>query len=615
METGRGWVRVLKSAITDGEDKLPKTANLEQLRDFWVKNSLNGTKIDFAKETTSFELSFQQGLGGSSTISGVNRSKPPPGFESLFGPWGNLEFETLEGDGYSATKVQFHSIFWVEAQIEDTSVVQNELGISEEVVRIELADERILWGMGGYVTGSRNRTINDVSEAIGFGKILQWDPSFTNPSKVNDISDDIAKADRSRPILDPFTIHRNPKTLVAERPHTTIELLLDASFDMAGFTTFFDLHAKGLRKTIMMNVEYGGATLSKKAFADIVNRYNLIIARPYLAFWGIYNRGQKAIKVGSGPELASFDDIPKEFRSEKVPVSPGLTMNLAPVSVEIVGDKIIEEVMCPVWTMVMQDDGFGPSGKVGTWLPAIDLLAAWGIDFTAASRAILASYDKGESRAFDGLFTDPKSPTAIRRKKIMRDHFFKSFMVGPGPVRHFLPMITKRAQGATHALNFKNMAIQRDAIFYVDGFTPAAIRQIGISALWENSDMGQLPAEDIKSIDEKVGVITFREPMGKVSYRRGDFSFISEGGPPIPEELHIVEFKALGEELNDRIAEAFDTEAFRSSAEKGRQYRDDQAVIRKAMRRFLEDNGVSEFEKEDREIFLNNITIGKKPGE
>lgn len=591
---GRGWVRVLR---TDVKAPIDNATALIQLKEFWERLGR-----EFVPHRKQFQAETDNEDGESTTNPTIaTRTKPPPDpFEGLNGPFGDLVFKTDAGDGLPATELNVSNIFWLEAVVEDVDAGQEgpiQLPgravqfAREQVIRIELADERIIWDLGGYLFGWRNRLINEVHKTMA-GRIFQWDPTEKNPSRLLDISDNIANAKLGRPILDPKTIYN----LI--RPWTAFGLIIEAAQQVPG-PPEISLVSKDAASKRPWNVDYGAATLAKKALDDVINKYNLVLAPTYKGTFLIFDRGQNAKGVGGQAAgklkvLESHEEIPEEFNNERNAAGESSENVIAPISLEIVGDKIIEEVACPDWVMVMRDDGTvfnqGGLGKQGQWAEARVLLDAWGIDFEQAARSVMASHDKGESKAFD-FIGDDGDPVIRKRKSIMRTHFFKSFMIKPGAFRQFLPILKNRAEGASHALNLDNMAIQRDAQFFCDGWTPKKIREIGGEALFGNQFLETVPPEEYKIVDADKGVVSFTSPRGSVAYRGIDFGFLRDIRDDIGFLFAGVEdWESEVQRLEDEIKRVQDTRVFALSRDG--LYFDAHAAARTAINRFLrEDTG------------------------
>jgi len=264
-----------------------------------------------------------------------------------------LILETSAGGDIGATKITVPNVFWVEAVIEDINSddpsptdVPGIIDFSRTgVVRIELVDERMLWSMGGYVFGWRNRVINDVQESIA-GKIFQWDPSLKNPTKLNDISDSLAQADKQRPILDELTLFRRTQVW-------TVFTLLDDIIKQLPGPPQIGILAETILGVPSLHENYGAATLAKSAIEDLSNRFNVVIAPNYAGGFFIYDEGQKAT-AGVGGAFQELSQVPEKFWNEMNSLDNAVVNDIAPVSIEIVGERIMQEVYCPDFVMVMR---------------------------------------------------------------------------------------------------------------------------------------------------------------------------------------------------------------------------------------------------------------------
>ncbi len=551
---GSGWVRVLRS---DLGGSIPKAAKLIQLKEYWERLLRNF--VPHRKQSQA-ETDSKDGEGSSSDASksggglpgpatkknpgetvASTRTKPaPPGFSNLEGPYGDLIFLTAkEGedkDEIPETRMFVPNIFWLEAVIEEIN--SDQAGVidkgkvvqfgREAVVRIELADERVLWPLGGYVFGRRNRLINEVNETMA-GRVFQWDPTENNPSSLIDITEDLSKSKLGRPIIDPKTIFGQL------RPWTAYGLIVEAAQQLAG-PPEVQLISQDASSKRPWNIDYGGATIAKNAVDDVLNKYNLVIAPSYKGTFAIFDRGQNANKAvthagGKFKTFESHSEVPEVFNSDRNNAGGSVENVITPISVEIVGEKIIEEIMCPRWVMVMRDDGtiFNKKGlgRQGAWVDARELIKAWDLDFNDLAKAVLASWDKNDSKIYE-FIGDKEDPKIQKRISILKANFFRSFMVAPGPFREYLPILKNRTEGFSHELGFENMGIQRTSQIFCDGWAPNAIREIGGEALFKNFELESMPPESYKVADADGGVITFNDPRGIVIYRSGDFSFLNE---------------------------------------------------------------------------------------
>lgn len=511
FEPSRGWVRVL---LSDLGGKLPTVAGIDEMRQQF--NRLHRDKPKVA-------ASWNPGNDVDTTTTNVG-APPPSGKNSLGGLWGDLIFETYDG---AETQVHLQNIFWIEAAIED-----NDLGDSgDAIVRIDICDERLLWDMGGYVTGWRNRTLNDIDHSVS-GKILEWDPAVENPTAIQDMAAATTAKDTSRPILDPLTIYKQ------QTPYTLLNMLSECAQALPGPPRVaFPFSGKLYTKTAY-NVNWKGGTPAKRAMEDLFNKYNLILSPDYNGGYQVYERGEAARGEGGGI-LDPFGNIPTELRTDKTFVEGAVAVQMKPLCIEVVGDKIVEEIACPHWVMVVKDDGIetgdssGYTKRVSAWVKADDYLQSIGYSMDKAAASLMANYEMHQSKVYDDVPVDSKEQKE-KVKATLRKHLFKSFMVSPiiggggspgstttgtpNGFRQFLPMILRRVGSMSHALNMPNMAIGRDFTVYCDGWTPQQFRAIGQGPMYDNVDLEQVDMDDISHVDQKFGVITFKEPRGKLAF-------------------------------------------------------------------------------------------------
>lgn len=591
VDPGRGWCRFLLSSI----GKFKSNAKIQQLRAF-----LNRDGKNFAPVQSTFFPNNEERGGSRATVVLTKSSKPPPGFKNLEGPFGTLIMETGAGDELPATIATIVNVYWTEMILEDISSAQD----GEGVVRLELTDERILWGMGGYVMGWRNRTINDLEESVG-GKIFQWNPSLQNPTGLVDISEDVVNADEFRPVLDELTLFQR------RVPWTVFLLLGDVAQTLPG-PPEMQIFAKKISGVTPWNEEYGGGTLSKLAFEDLMNRYRLTLAPNYQGEFIIYDQGQTFVFV-RGKELRTTESIPTAFTWELNNVPNVINNTLTPVSYEVIGSRVVEEVACPNWVNVIRDDGSifqnsnnGLIGRQGKWVPIRDWLEVKGKTVAEARESLMSAYDKSDSSAFIDLFGgDKNDPATKAAATLMKQHFFRSFMVAPGPMRRFLPMLEDRPDGSIPVLNLPNMAIQRPISIFADGWTPSTIRDVGGASLFSNASLERVDPEEIGKIDKEQGVITFKEPRGVVVIQSG-FSFVDQ-----TDNLAIV--RGIREDWDDNLADEFQkkVQAVLDNLiffqRKDRKFIDEHFPIRQIAEEFVRARGIEG--SVSAEIFLDPKTI------
>ena len=526
VDAGRGWVRVL---LSDLGGSIPQAATLEQLRGLWIRRKQNKDKA--IVQSSAADLGEVH--SGGATVTGTDPDPKPAGFQRLQGPFGDLVMRMTGGDAFPAgtRDVTIKDLFWVEANLEDVDIPSEG---AEGVVRLELADERIIWPLGGYVSGRYNRTINDAEESIA-GRILQWDPALENPSRVVDISENISAADKSRPILDERTLFHPSGGGSGVRPWTAFQIISQVLETLPGPPRVGIVSRLAANK-VFFNIDWTPGTLSLDALRDVLTRFDLVIAPTYDGTFFIFDKGQNATGAGGGG-MESLSEIPAGFASEKNLLNSTVSTPLSPLSVEVIGDRIYEETFCPQWEMVLRDDGSvvadnGAAGRMGQWVNARELMATWGVDFDAAARSVLGNWDKDDSTSYKNILPDDDD-VSKKRRRILKQNFFKSFMV-VGAFRNFLPMVQSRAEGASHGLNLPNLAIQRKAHFFADGWGPRSNRTIGLAGLFGREELAPVDDADLAKIDFKNGVITFKEPKGVPAYRP-DLSFLrqSDQGPVV----------------------------------------------------------------------------------
>lgn len=590
VEPSRGWIRVLLSEMGG---KLPTQVDADQMREQFNRKNIENPQI---------QASWQPIGQVTDTLSTVAGQPPPQGKNKLAGIWGDLVLSTQSTGGGDGTSVTLQNIFWLEAVIEEQDLGQggDQFAGGEGVVRIELADERVLWDLGGFLMGRRNFCLNDISDSVA-GKILEWDPAIENPTAIRDIAAATTEKDTSRPILDPKTIF-NFKT-----PYLLAQMLLECCEMLPGPPRFTLPDSGKVMKIGPYNVDYEGATLAKKCLEDLLNRYNLILAPDYNGGFQIYDRGESARSAGGG--IADpFSGVAREFMSDKSIPSGSVSLQITPLAVEVVGERVIEEIACPHWTMVVKDDGIETgtdtsafARKVGHWVLAEEYVKNFNYTLEQASLSLMANYEMHSSKVYDDIpITDKEKKEKI--KATLRKHLFKSFMVSPleggepgqtkaaSPIgvnqfRAFLPMILKRAGSMSHALNMPNMAIGRDFTLYCDGWTPDRIRRVGQGPFYGNVPLEQVDMDDLVHIDPKYGVITFKEPRGSLAFL-DKYSFGSGSGlvQAVIEQTYGL-WKDKASALAGKVQEQFDTFLYKMG--ENRSYYDTTSAIRLAMNEFM----------------------------
>lgn len=520
VEPSRGWIRV---ALSEMGGKLPTAVDSESMR-----QQFNRRK----KPNPQVKASWK--AGGVDTQTTTSGEFPPGGKNALAGIWGDLVLETFSGiSDQASTKVVLKNIFWLEAVIEqkDMGGGGDQFSDGEAIVRIELADERVLWELGGSVFGHRNRTLNDISDSVA-GKILEWDPAIEKPTAVKELAAAVTEKDTSRPVLDPRSLFR------LKTPYLLAHLITDCLENLPG-PPKVALPASGkVLKTTPYNIDWRAATLAKTALEDLLNRYNLVMAPDYNGGFQVYERGESARREGGGI-LNPFGEIATELWNEKSFPSGSASLQLKPLAIEVVGAPIVEEIACPHWMMVIKDDGIqtghdqsGFVRKVGRWVKADEYLKDINYSMEAASISLMANFDMHASKVYDDIPIQDKEQKE-KVKATLRKHLFKSFMVAPSEAtggtqvladsgvngfRNFLPMILKRVGSMSHGLNMPNMAIGRDFTVYCDGWTPERIRSVGTGPFYGNLPLEQVDMDDIAHVDAKAGVITFKEPRGSLAF-------------------------------------------------------------------------------------------------
>lgn len=594
FEAGRGWVTVL---LSDLGGSLPKSKYLKQLKAFF--NRSQARDVDKAGVQKSFDPNFNMGTHGVDTGTTTSTKPPPAGAQGLRGPYGDLVFELTDSQfGSDVSKpVTLKNIFWVEAVIEAVDAVDP----SRAIVRIELADERIVWEMGGYVQGRYNMTLNKVHygknpdlSGNAIGQLLQWDPVTLKLTNTKEMNQALIDGDAFRPIMDPDTLIKiDSKTF---RMWSLSTLILHIAQELPG-PPELRIISSGVGKEVPLNNDWGAATPAKQALADIFKRYDLILAPSYEnSVFYIYDRVQSA-RPGNKENISEESSIPEKYRSENYLEEKSISLQLEPLSVEVVGERIIEEIQCPCWTMVIKDTGFveksnGMLGREGQWVPVQTFCDNYGLDFTLLSRSVMANWDKDKSSIFEKVVPGKKDATGsyneddAKRKLIisaLHSHLFKSYMVS-GAYRKFLPMILKRAEGGSHALNMDNICLTRGARFFCDGWSPSIERNLTEAALFHNHAIEPLEASDIASIDEKEGVITFKEPMGSVVYSPS-FAFIGASEESF-ENTIINTFKKDADKLALEIQSIVERTMYNVGRE-GRVFSDATSIIRDKMNKFM----------------------------
>lgn len=577
---GRGWVHVL---LSDLGGSLPQSARLKQLKPFYLRSTAKDNKK--AEVIKSFDPSFVRGPGGVDTgYSETSTAPEPPGpFSKLKGPFGDLVLKT-HGEAGKETERILHNIFWTEAVIEDLDHEG-----AQGVVRIELADQRILWDTGGYICGNYNETLNQLTDNV-WGDVLQWDPVENKLTTTKALKDALVAGDEYRPILNPDTLIKMKKSgKTVHVPWTLSSMILHIFQTLPGPPKIGIVSQDIFKQGIPFNLKFDRGSQSKKELEDLFRRYDLELC-PSLDLSGffVYDRRQSAMLL----QVVSEKTIDPSFRIGPWIDDRAVTLDLQPLSVEVVGERIMEEIQCPCWSMVIKDVGIvekenGLLGRQGQWVRFEDYCSAYGLDRNRIARAILANWDKEESSAFDkvipGTFDEPQ------RKAIataLRANCFKSYMVD-GPFRKFLPMVLKRAEGASQALNMDNLCFTRGATFLADSWGPGPSRKIGIDALFGNAYLARIEESDIAQIDDKEGVITFSSPQGIVVYNP-NFDFLNEGGDDFKGlEQALSTFKSDAADIALKIQEYMDRKIYDSGTPDSRIFLDVTYELRGLMVNFL----------------------------
>jgi hypothetical protein len=580
-EPSRGWCRCF---LSDLGGTIPKNASISSLLEQFDKKD---KKREQADNDSTFNSDPHTKPG--KTVVGTETGPSPGGRAKLSGPWGDLilEAEKTSDSDPKSTKIKLSNIFWIEAVTEAV-----DSGARDAIVRIELADERILWGLGGYVFGDRNKILNDMEDVFR-GNLFEWEASVQNPAKVNDISDFQAGRESARPVLDRSTI-KHFKT-----PYTLFDLVVHCLQKLPGPPKTGGFSQK-TTKIAPPNVSWGPGSLAKDAGRDLLDKYNMVIAPTYNDTFDVYERGEEAF--GAAPGAAGLGQLeihnPGEVPSDSIPEGQlfrdSATLDLRPLSVEIIGDRIVEEVACPSWLMVMRSDGTAEDrglSRAGEWVDAIDLLDAWGYSLSAATFSLMANYDTLDSRAFEDCPPqgDDEASKELRnkRKRILRQHLYKSFMV-TGPMRRFLPMMKKRAEPLTRGKLPPKMGFTRDAQFYSDAWVPDPNREIDKASLFGNIPLAPVSEEDVASLDRKDGVVTFKNVMGSLTLR-SNFAFRDPGllgGIFEISRLFSVNADALMGQIEQHIDSAI--ENFVDSGKRG--WFSDRGFVRRALQEFMRQN-------------------------
>lgn len=607
MEPSKGWVTVLLSEMGG---KLPTQVDAESMREQWNRKNRANPQIKAS----------WRGSGDVDTFTTTFGATPPKGGNKLAGIWGDLVLQTFSGAAAGAqTEVKLENWFWLEAVIQHQHIKDgNQFNpTGDAVVRIELADERVLWDLGGSVQGRRNWVINDIEDSVA-GKILEWDAVIENPQKVKELAAAVTEKDSSRPVLDPRTIWK------FKVPYSVAMLVQECCENLPGPPKVAFPDSKKLLKLTPLSIDWKKATLAKTALDDMLTRYNLVLAPDYNKGFQIYERGESARAAGGGV-LNAFS-LEAELMGEEAIPNGTASLQLKPMAVEIIGERIIEEIACPHWVMVVKDDGIqtghdqsGFARKVGRWVKAEEYLKDIGYSMEAASISLMANYDMHNSKVYDDIPEENKEKKE-KIKATLRKHLFKSFMVAPSEstggatvtsdtgvngFRNFLPMILKRVGSVSHALNMPNMAIGREFTVFCDGWTPEKIRTVGQGPFYGNVPMEQVDADDIAQVDHKMGVITFREPRGSLAYLdKYNFSGSSGLVETILRETYDL-FKNQASQLAGKLQQEFDTYLYRLP---NRDYFDSTAAIRRAMNEFLRETAKADIpDAETMEISKKNL--------
>jgi hypothetical protein len=545
----------------------------------------DNTKAEIQK---SWEPTLKYSKGETVAEERPSVENPPPSTK-LRGPFGDLRFLLESTNQIAETSwVTLKNIFWTEAVIEDVSAVDSSVAI----VKIELADERIIWGMGGYVFGDYNRTVNALEESA-WGDLLVWDPQTLKLTNTKDMDEALTGGDPWRPLLDPESIMKNIGPKKKSLPWS-LRALVDKFFQQLPGPPKLEIISKNIDGKVPYNLKYGGGLLAKKAIDDLFQRYDLVLCPTYDgSLFSLYDRVQSQKPAGRSQFSGSEDAIPEEYRQEGYVAEKSITLDLEPLSVEIIGERVVEEVQCPNWINVVKDVGYiekknGLLGRQGQWIPANTFMDAHGIDNVRARRAVIANWDKDESSAFEEVV--PKTISDEIRKQIISSlhaHLFKSYMVN-GAFRKFLPMQLERAEGASHALNFGNMSLPRGAAFFSDAWTPTQERRPGRKALFGNRSLMYIDETDLAMVDAKKGVVTFKEVMGTLVYSP-TYAFKALGdGHDLDWLLRAIEnYKEDALALSTKIQEVIDGVIYRGGDKESKIFTDSTYEIRKLMLEFF----------------------------
>lgn len=528
FEPSRGWIRVRLQDLPG--ESLPLGVDIAELVKIFKKDA-PGQKV--SKMGTSWSRSSTTAKNPTFAFRGVPTPEQGVGL-SL--PWGKLTMETDASDNKPASKMIIPNIFWVEAVVEKSENLEA-LGIAfpfakpRAVVRIELADERLIWDMGGYVWGDRNLVINEAAGRAIAGKVYEWEAQVAAPGKVRRLETQNIQRKTVNPIFDPDSIiggnvQGNSADNQTVRAWVLFELIDECKEAIPGPPKFGQFTQK-ITSIAPFNVRWGGGVLGKAAAEDLFNRFNLVLAPNFDGGFEIYERGEKAFnpieleKQFPGDVDPVFEFFENGFRNSSA-------LQIRPLSVEVIGARIIEEIMCPEWINVIKGDGqvdVSPSDGADSdtllqqqnrYYPMVDVLASWGYSRNQASNSLLANWDKRQSKAFSDCPPGGEDPAAKelrgKRQRLLQRHFLKSFMVGE-EFRRFLPIKRSRAEIVSNALNLPNLSLARDATFMCDGWRPDTIRQVGQTVLWKNIPLEPVDIKEI-DVDEAAGVITFKEPRG-----------------------------------------------------------------------------------------------------
>lgn len=553
VEPSTGWIRFIS---TPGEFVHP-SLDMDLVKQFFRSGGAGGgdaKKHVAAAWEAARDRSPSRGPGKTTT----RPRGEPTGKNQLKHPWGSLVLETEAGDGHEATKTVLHNIFWIDATVDEYGKPSKEDGIPDGyiVVKVILADERILWGMGGYVALNRNVTLNETGmreygESTA-GDFIVWSAEMNRPNRAKRLSRDDTR-EGGRPILDPKSLIGGAEAMFKDerggasnpRMHTAADLItecfarlpgaprLDSAAGVAAADGYMTEDAK---TATQFNVMWGRGVLSKTALNDTLQKHNLILVPEYGGLYGggtfsVYKKAEPrdSKSVDAGMRIVnkpgSISSKLASFRNGKI---QSLEMDMRPMAVEVIGDRVHEEIMCPSWRMVIKNDGVDAGGRAetdpllqgeGRWVDAEQYLAKLNTTIDQCGQSLMANWDKRNSGAFDFIppaGAGPARSLREKRKSLLRSHLFRSFMVS-GPFRQYLPMLKGRAVPLSHALNLPDVEPAPQLSIMSDGWTPSKARELGDNFLLKIPLM-PVSLSDLSHIDYENGVITFKEPMGTPIY-------------------------------------------------------------------------------------------------